>query len=60
METEKKVLDSIKFNVAVSHNEQIDPRFEYGTVWCDGITPSVANTIKSTLESSFKLSLIHI
>ena len=53
MGTERRVLDNVKYEVAVAHNEQINPWFEYGTVWCDGITSDVADTIKTTLESNF-------
>lgn len=50
MAFEKAVLDKIKFEVAVAHNDQIDPWFENGSVWCDYINKDVANTIKNAIE----------
>ena len=37
MAFERQCLDHVKFDVAVKHQQQIEPWFQYGTLWCDHI-----------------------
>ena len=45
MAFEKTAMDHVKYDVAVEHQEKINPWFEKGTMWCDYINEDVAQTI---------------
>ncbi len=50
MAFEKMAMDHVKFDVAVEHQEKIQPWFSNGTMWCDYIDENVAQTIVESLE----------
>ena len=41
MAFEKTAMDQVKYDVAVEHQEKINPWFEKGTMWCDYINEDV-------------------
>ena len=47
---ETRARDQVKYDVAVEHQEQINPWFEHGTMWCDYIDENVAQTIVESLQ----------
>ena len=46
---ERKCLDQVKFDVAVRHEQKVEPWFEYGTMWCNNVSEDVANTIQHSI-----------
>lgn len=46
---ERKCLDHVKFDVAVKHEQKIEPWFQYGTMWCDNVSEDVASTIQHSI-----------
>ena len=48
---ETRARDQVKYDVAVEHQEQINPWFEHGTMWCDYIDENVAQTIAESLQT---------
>ncbi|SVC19771.1 uncharacterized protein METZ01_LOCUS272625 [marine metagenome] len=46
---ERKCLDQVKHDVSVKHQENIEPWFEYGTMWCNDISEDVASTIQHSI-----------
>lgn len=46
---ERKCLDQVKHDVSVKHQENIEPWFEYGTMWCNNVSEDVASTIQHSI-----------
>ena len=51
MAFERMATDQVKYDVAVEHQEKIEPWFSNGTMWCDYINEDVAQTILESLQS---------
>lgn len=51
MAFERMALDQVKYDVAIEHGEKIEPWFQHGTLWCDFINKSIAETIKQSLSN---------
>ena len=50
MAFEKMAMDQVKYDVAVEHEQKINPWFEHGTMWCDYIDEDIAQTIVESLQ----------
>ena len=51
MAFERMATDQVKYDVALEHQEKIEPWFSNGTMWCDYISEEVAQTILESLQT---------
>jgi hypothetical protein len=58
MAFESAVMDNVKFDVAIEHQQKVDVWFQHGTLWCDDVSEDIAKTIASSIESCTGMEVI--